>query len=266
MQIRSLGYRTDLIFPRYEGLITERGDYLVVRTPSNPSFHWGNFLLFQDPPEADALPRWLHLFEEEIASKQPTRHMVFGWDSPRGELGEVEPFLQRGFRLNESIVLVAEAVHPPPRHHAKVTLRPLTTDADWTQALENQIACRPEGFSREGYSAYMLRQMQRYRSMAEAGRGAWFGAFLNDRLVADLGVFVEGSAARFQQVGTHPQFRRQGICGTMVFEISREVLARWGAERLVMVADEHYHAARIYESVGFRPAERQVGIELCPEV
>ena len=27
-----------------------------------------------------------------------------------------------------------------------------------------------------------------------------------------------------------------------------------------MVADAHYHAARIYERVGFTPAERQVGV------
>lgn len=50
MQVRSLGYRTDLIFPAFDGQITDRGDYLVVRTPSNPTFYWGNFLLFDRPP------------------------------------------------------------------------------------------------------------------------------------------------------------------------------------------------------------------------
>jgi hypothetical protein len=33
-----------------------------------------------------------------------------------------------------------------------------------------------------------------------------------------------------------------------------------GVETLVMAADEDYFAARIYESVGFMPTERQVGV------
>jgi hypothetical protein len=46
MNVKSLGYRTDLIFPTFDGEIIDRGDYLVIRTPKNPTFYWGNFLLF----------------------------------------------------------------------------------------------------------------------------------------------------------------------------------------------------------------------------
>jgi hypothetical protein len=46
MDIRSLGYRTDLFFPRFDGIIIDRGSYLVIRTPGNPHFYWGQFLLF----------------------------------------------------------------------------------------------------------------------------------------------------------------------------------------------------------------------------
>ena len=52
MNIQSLGYRTDLFFPRFDGEVTDRGDYIVIRTPSNPTYHWGNFLLFNQPPVA----------------------------------------------------------------------------------------------------------------------------------------------------------------------------------------------------------------------
>ncbi len=38
MNVHSLGYRTDLIFSRFGGEVFDRGDYLVVRTPSNPPF------------------------------------------------------------------------------------------------------------------------------------------------------------------------------------------------------------------------------------
>jgi hypothetical protein len=39
-----------LIFPAFEGEIIDRGAYIVVRTPYNPTIYWGNFLLFEKSP------------------------------------------------------------------------------------------------------------------------------------------------------------------------------------------------------------------------
>lgn len=264
MQIRSLGYRTDLIFSRFQGMVVDRGDHLVIRTPSNPGWYWGNYLLFRDPPGDGALREWTQRFHAEIASRQPAPHVAFGWDSPEGEPGVLEPFLAEGFILNENVVLTADAVAPPPHPNAEVRIRPLATDAEWTQALENQVACHTAAFPLPAYRAFKARQMRDYRRMAEAGLGAWLGAYLDGRLVADLGVFPDGPIARFQAVETHPDFRRRGICGTLVWEGARHARAVLGAERLVMLADEHYHAGRIYESLGFRRTERQLGLELRP--
>ena len=36
----SLGWRTDLIFARFDGEVVARDDCLVVRTPTNPGFWW----------------------------------------------------------------------------------------------------------------------------------------------------------------------------------------------------------------------------------
>lgn len=264
MRIRSLGYRTDLIFARFHGMVAGRGDHLVVRTPSNPGFYWGNFLLFAHPPGEGALDRWKRLFADEIAARQPARHLAFGWDSPQGARGRLEPFLAEGFLLNENVVLTADAVHPPPRENRDVSIRPLAGDSDWRAAMENQVACHGAEFALAEYRVFKARQMDAYRRMAQAGLGAWFGAFAEGRLVADLGVFVDDGVARFQAVETHPDFRRRGICGTLVHQAALHALGTLGAARLVMVADVHYHAARIYESLGFRPAERQLGIELRP--
>jgi ribosomal protein S18 acetylase RimI-like enzyme len=264
MEIRSLGYRTDLIFPRFEGVVTDRGDYLVVRTPANPGYYWGNFLLFAHPPEPDSLPAWTRLFEREIAAVQPAPHRTFGWDSPAGEKGAVEPFVADGFILNDNAVLTTDAVLPPKHCNTDVEIRTLATDGEWAQTLENHVAVSEGEFPEAEYRPFKARQLASYRRMVDAGLGAWFGAFADGRLVADLGVFTDGPLARFQQVGTHPDFRRRGICGTLVYESARHALTRMGAERLVMVASEHYHAGRIYESLGFRRTERQLGLELRP--
>lgn len=264
MQIASLGYCTDLIFPRFDGEVIDRGEYLVIRTPDNPTFHWGNFLLFDGPPALGDFDRWRDLFHQEIGPVAQVGHYAFGWDSVDGETGETAPFVEAGFNVEQSVVLTAQTVHRPPKWNEAVTIRSLQNNFDWEQATENQIACREAKYSEEGFRAFKIPKMARYRRMTNAGIGAWFGAFVGPRLVGDCGVFTDGDrenrVARFQSVGVHPGARRQGVCGTMVYEAARFALDVLRAEILVMVADPDYHAARIYESVGFRAAEKQVGM------
>jgi ribosomal protein S18 acetylase RimI-like enzyme len=261
MEIRSLGYRTDLIFPRFDGQILDRGSYLVIRTPTNPTYYWGNFLLFADPPGQGDLDHWKAVFAREIGAPPQVGHFAFGWDTVDGETGMVQPFLDEGFNLNQSVVLTARRVNCPPKYNQEVVIRPLTEDWEWLQAEYNQVACRQAGHSLEAFQGFKRDQMRRFRRMTHTGLGQWFGAFLENRLVADLGVFADRAVGRFQDVGTHPDYRRRGICGTLVHQASRYAFEKMQVETLVMVADENYFAARIYESVGFQPRERQVGLE-----
>lgn len=261
MNIQSLGYRTDLIFPRFDGEVLDRGEYTVICTPSNPTFYWGNFLLFPAPPAVGDMDRWQQLFAQEIGVPPATNHLAFGWDTVQGETGNLEPFLATGFGMNVSVVLTAQEVRKPPKYNQEIAVRPITEDCEWEDALNIQIACREPGHGLDSYRSYKARQMARWRAMSEAGIGKWFGAFLDGQMVGDLGVFRDGDVGRFQSVGTHPDFRRRGVCGTLVYEAAQYALAHLGAKTLVMVADEDYHAAGIYESVGFRPTERQVGVD-----
>lgn len=264
MIIHSLGYRTDLFFPRFDGEVIDRTDYLVVRTPANPTFYWGNFLLFPAPPAPGDFERWRSLFAREIGVPPTVCHFAFGWDGTAGETGEIAAFLAAGFSLDETVVLTARGVQRPDKYNEEVEVRALTEDWEWEAALLNQIACRDPEHEEGGYVLYSARKMDRYRAMVRAGWGAWFGAFLGERLVGDAGVFVEGGVGRFQSVGTHPDFRRRGVCGALVHQAALFALGTIGAGTLVMVADAHYHAARIYESVGFAAAERQVGVTWWP--
>jgi ribosomal protein S18 acetylase RimI-like enzyme len=261
MEVHSLGYRTDLIFPQFDGQILDRGAYRVIRTPANPTFYWGNFLLFPAPPAEGDLDKWRALFAKEIGGPLQARHFAFGWDTVTGELGAVQSFLDEGFHLNQSVVLTAKEVKLPPKYNREAVVRPLTEDWEWEAATQNQIACRDPEHDLEGYQIFKRKQMQRYRQMSRAGLGHWFGAFLGERLTAELGVFTAGKVGRFQQVGTHPDDRRQGLCGALVYQASRYAFEQMQLETLVMVADENYHAAKIYESIGFEPREHQVGVD-----
>ena len=104
----SEGWRTDLMFARFDGELVERADCIVVRTPSNPTYWWGNFLLFDHAPRAGDAAEWSRRFEEEIARHHPeSRHTTFGVDACEAfELPK--DFVERGFSLYASNVLTMQ--------------------------------------------------------------------------------------------------------------------------------------------------------------
>ncbi|RYG24717.1 GNAT family N-acetyltransferase [bacterium] len=262
MNVRSLGYRTDLLFTRFEGEVTDRGDYLVARTPKNPTFHWGNFLLFDRAPQGGDFERWTAVFQKEFSGTPELNHVAIGWNE--GEPGHIEPFLKAGYELNDNVVLSTDAVHRPPKFCEEAELRPIREDWEWEAVAANKVLGRDPIYEEASYISFSNRQTAMRRRMVAEGLGLWLGAFLDGRLAGDLGIFVFEGLGRFQAVDTHPDFRRRGVCGALVHHAATHALNHMGAQRLVMVADAHYHAAKIYESVGFQPTERQIGVSWWP--
>jgi ribosomal protein S18 acetylase RimI-like enzyme len=72
---------------------------------------------------------------------------------------------------------------------------------------------------------------------------------------------VGGGIARYQQVGTHPDWRRQGICSRLLYDAAQLGAARFGVDTLVIAADREYHALDLYRKVGF--LERELSAGLC---
>jgi hypothetical protein len=140
MNLHSLAYRADLILPRFDGIILDRGDYLVIRTPTNPLFYWGHFLLFIAPPGPGDFDRWRQLFAEEFGDLPQVKHITLGWDAPDGTQGEIQPFLDAGFHYSKEVVQVAETVYPPPYPNAAIAIRLLTTDAEWAATIQPTIS------------------------------------------------------------------------------------------------------------------------------
>jgi ribosomal protein S18 acetylase RimI-like enzyme len=259
MQVKSLGYRTDLIFPAFEGEIIDRGDYLVVRTAANPTFYWGNFLLFDNPPAEGDFYRWQEIFAGEIGKPPQIKHLAFGWDSPQGESGTIQPFHDDGFHVENGVVLTAGQDDLKPKSSTGITIHSLHSEHDWMQSIENQVICREPIFPEESYRIYTQRQTKRYQKMASSGLGAWFGAFTGSQLVGDLGIFCDGDFARYQSVQTHPDFRRRGIAGSLVYHAGLYAFENHDVERLVIVAEADTAAQRLYQSIGFQFKEYQMG-------
>jgi ribosomal protein S18 acetylase RimI-like enzyme len=260
MDIASLAYRTDLAMLEHSGsTVTDRGTYLVVRTPDNPTFWWGNHLLLPHAPGDEAVAReWVATFEREFPE---ARHRTFGVDGTTGELGDVAAFAALGMETEVLTVMTATEVHEPPRPNTDTTIRPLASDHDWAQQVELSMVGEEFGYD----LAFCTARTAAERSLVDQGYGAWWGAFDGDTLLSSMGLVTASEGlARFQAVKTHPDARGRGLAGTLVHRASRYGFEELGARTLVMVADPDYLAIRIYRSVGFSDTERQVQVTRKP--
>jgi ribosomal protein S18 acetylase RimI-like enzyme len=248
MEIKSIGLKTNLFMSSLLGQIYDRGDYIVIKTPLNPKFHWGNFVVFPSSPRHDDYQKWIQIFKSEFKNIQSIEHMLFVWDDPFGATGEIQEFICNGFKESRGVYLSAEEVISPQYPNNKINIRAIESDSDWGKLLDSH----PE--------EYLRNQLIEQRKWINKGAGYFFGAFYKDELVADLGIFFENDVGRFQNVSTKEAFRRQGICGTLVHHAANYAFKQHKAKSLIMEADEDYIAARIYESVGFKAIEKSMAI------
>jgi hypothetical protein len=254
--VRSLGLTTDLMLIGWDGHVDVLDDGVIcARSPANPTFYFGNFLLFPDAPAPGDAHAWVTRFQAAFAHDPRVRHVCLRWDRTDGAPGHAEELRAAGFTLEETIVLATTTPHAPPRV-ADATLRRIESAADWDQVVALQIATAIEQYGASAAS-FARAQMSRYRQFVSSGRGAWFGAFLGSTLAADLGVFVDDGLGRFQAVETAPAFRRRGLCGTLASFAAASALSDLGATRLVLVGLDD-HTSAIYASIGFARVEKLV--------
>ncbi|NEA32434.1 GNAT family N-acetyltransferase [Streptomyces sp. SID13031] len=244
-------------------VLTDEGDYVVVRTPANPAFWWGNYLLFRTPfGPGDAVARQ-ETFRREFPEAE---HLALGLDTTDGVVGSEEEVKALGLEIDRSTVMTATEVQEPARPNDTSQYRFLTSDDDWEQLLELSLTCATMKVDEE-YRVFSRRRAEAERRLCEAGQAKWFGAFDGDRLQASLGLASDGSGvARFQHVQTNPEDRGRGIASTLVHRASRYGFDELGAHTLVMVADPGYLAIRIYRSLGFADNEVQLGMGRPPAV
>jgi len=259
MRVTSLGYRTDVALRTMEGAeVTDRGDHLVVRTPDNPNFWWGNFLLLAEVPRPGEAGRWVARFGAEFPA---AGHVALGVDTADGDAELPRDVAVAGLEVERAVVMTAAEVVPPARPNTDAEIRPLGSDADWRQSVDLAIRCADGGDE----SDYLERRAMARRRMTQAGIGVWFGAFDGVRLLAQLGLFDVGDGyGRYQHVETDPAARRRGLAGTLLWyagRYGREVL---GTRTLVIVADPADAAIRVYRACGFAARQGQLLLERSP--
>ena len=209
MDVQSLAYQTDIGIRRLAGASVEDcGEHLVVATPTNRGFWWGNFILLAAPPGAGEAERLRAMFERAFPS---ANHLALGVDGTGGEPGDAGVIGELGLDVETNDVLSAPELREPRPAGAGAVLRRLRDDDDWAQAVELRLEVYEESDNDE-HRAFVERQLAESRELCERGDGTWFGAFADGRLVSSLGLLrALPRTGRYQTVETLAAYRRQGL-------------------------------------------------------
>ncbi len=263
MDIRSLGFRTDLRLLQMTGSeIEDRGTHLVVRTPANPTYFWGNFLLLKALPVPGGEREVIGAFHTEFPLAE---HVAIGIDGTEDMTEKLQPFVEAGLELNTGVVLTAGELAAPSALPDGVVVRPLESDDDWEQRA--RLAYRLYAQTDEAtFMQYARRRNEQERELAARRIGQRFAAIVDGEVVATAAIFLtHAGVGRFQTVETHADHRRQGLAAAVVHAAGRHGVEQLQVQRLVIVADHDGDAIRIYRRLGFVDSERHTTLERRPE-
>jgi GNAT superfamily N-acetyltransferase len=249
MRTLSLGWATDLaVLEQMGSSVEDRGDHLVVRSPRNPQFHWGNFIFVTDPTTVDDAARWVRTFGAAVSgadwvaiglARMPTD--VDGWATC-------------GLELERDDVLATSTMPRQAPVPAGYDVHALSGD-DWEQVVSGALADndRAAGYEPTSHERFARARAQAQRDLSERGVATFVGAFFDGQLVAELGIVACGITARYQTVGTAREHRRRGLASHLL-----GVAARWasdhGCTQWVIVTEASNPAGRVYRTAGFELA------------
>lgn len=257
MNIKSLGNRMDLAAPNTIEHVIDHGDHITVVTPSFPDYYWGNFIAFPNPPGSGDYARWTTLYKEEVESRSKVEHVAFSWDAADGRLGDVDAFLEAGFKPDICNVMVTDRLIEPPRYDSNIQTRPVETEEEWTAAA---WCGSYYGELVERINPRVQQDQLAWKAVAERGDGYQYGAFLHDTLVGVVGIFRFEGGAVLDSVVTHPNHRGKGVASSMVYDASRHARSALKVDQLMLATEEDSDAERIYRRIGFTTVEKQVGV------
>lgn len=257
----NLGIATDLLLHAETGTVEWRDEYVVVRTPDSPDYFFGNMLILQERPSTDDRQRLEGDFAQWVGIPPRIAHRTFAWPERADGPVNLDGFVERGYDATVCRVLTARYSDiRAVATNASIEVRPFATQQDWDDWTRMQLAnmADPEDPTSQRYLAY---QQSAYRALIARGLGNWWGASIDGEQAGSLGLFFLDGMGRFQSVITGEQHRNRNVCKTLLSEVIRRTAGQ--ADRLVMVADETYHAGKIYESLGFAQQGRVAS--LCQE-
>lgn len=240
-----LGWSTDLAVSELFGsTVEDRDDHLVIRTPANPTYHWGNSILVTDSDATNEADRWAHIFGATFPS---ATWVAIGLPTMPGD---ARAWAAHRLALDVDEVFMASTLPHQTPAPDDYTVRPLEGD-DWEQNLALAVAEneRTDGLAKDAYTPFARARNEAKRAISDARIGTYYGAFADGSLAASLGIIRCGETARYQDILTDADHRRRGVASHLL-----GVAARWaesyGCDRWVVVTEATNPARRVYQRAG----------------
>jgi GNAT superfamily N-acetyltransferase len=253
-----IGWATDLAVLELSGSsVDDRGDHLIVRTPRNPTYNWGNCIFVTDPAAVDDAHRWVRIFTTTFPSATWTAIGLprLPTDAAAWAAHELE------LELDE--VLVASTLPHQTALPDGYVVRRLAGD-DWVEDLALAITenTRTGDSEADAYASFARARSEAQRALSDSNAGAYFGVFADGRVVASLGIVRCGAIGRYQigryqNVLTDANHRGRGLASHLI-----GVAARWTAafrcDRWVIITEAGNPAERVYRRLGLEPHSTNV--------
>jgi hypothetical protein len=257
--LKNLGHKTGLFLDRFFAQVEEKDAYYVICSPQDPHYFWGNYLLFKEAPKRGEAEKMMEAYYQEFSKDQGFAAITF--DTVDGSEAYLEDFKNLGFSIDESKILTCQKAIKPLKVRDDLEMRDYQLNDHYEQHVDVHFDPDWEYGSEEVQRAFILKRAQDFQRLIEAKLAHRYGIFKGEKLVADLGVYFADKVIRFNNVSTHRDHRRQGLCSSLVYKVSEGLIKDHPGTTLVMQADEDYHAAMIYESIGFKPTQRLICFE-----
>lgn len=257
---KSLGWQTDLNILGFDSVIEDKKDYWKVLTPRFGNFYWGNFLLFKNAKVSFDPEKCISIYLNEFPQSD-IQHISLAWDVYEGEPQFLNAFEKKGFKTERTNYLSSKKVEKPSFYNYEIEVRPIALDSERKQVISLQTKTMVVDDGYEGFDIphFVEQRMIRYQKMVEANLGNWFGAFIGEELVGDLGLYFANRLGRFQAVEVKSEFRKRGIAQTLVYDAVQFSLKKHKWDQLVIAADHGKPVNRLYQSLGFTFVETQIG-------
>ena len=248
MRDLSPGWATDLAILELNGsTIEHHDDHLVVRSRHNPDYHWGNCLFVTDPSAVDDAYRWVDAFHAYFPG---ATWIAIGLTRMPDD---IDPWISCGVGLELDEVLTTRVLPRQTQQPDGYSVRRLT-GSDWEQQVARAMAenARTGDYEPVSHERFERAQTQARHALSDRDLAAYFGAFAEEVLVAELGIVCCGAQARYQAVGTDEGHRGRGLASHLL-----GVAAGWAADRgcdqWVIVTEATNPAGRVYRRAGFEP-------------
>lgn len=265
--ILSIGLKSELLLFEHISEILPRDNYLVVKTLRNPKYISANFVLFKNPPSEMDIEKWTSIFQKEFSSHPHIKHVKLVWDCLESGNNITIPPLRNGFELEHYRTLIADGKLINTKINEDIKVRLINNDEEWDFVVQNQMLFKPTGLSENYYHEFSNQLMSDYKSLILTGKASWFGAFLGEKLIGSLGVLWSSDHTFvFQRVVVNPDFRRLGVCKTMLHHVSTWVIDSHRNCSFVILTENNSVAEHLYLSLGFKAKEELFAIYRYPQL